>query len=114
MTRPAVARTVFSRSGRHVRSRVDITLGVGVPELSLPNLITDEEMTTQPEQFHDMRFPDEPEEYRRARDELLRVEAELRDRTEVVTEQRRRLPLRAWRRRPARSDRSRRQANIRL
>lgn len=47
----------------------------------------------EPEKLHRMRFPGEPEEYRRARDELLRVEAELRDRTEEVAEQRRRLPL---------------------
>jgi predicted dithiol-disulfide oxidoreductase (DUF899 family) len=40
-----------------------------------------------------MRFPGESDEYRQARDELLRAEGELRDQTEAVAEQRRQLPL---------------------
>jgi predicted dithiol-disulfide oxidoreductase (DUF899 family) len=40
-----------------------------------------------------MRFPGESEEYRAARDELLRAEIELRRQTEAVAEQRRALPL---------------------
>jgi predicted dithiol-disulfide oxidoreductase (DUF899 family) len=40
-----------------------------------------------------MRFPGESDEYRRARDALTEAERELRDRTEEVAEQRRRLPL---------------------
>jgi predicted dithiol-disulfide oxidoreductase (DUF899 family) len=50
-------------------------------------------MTTTPEQLHDVRFPGESDEYRRARDELLRAELELRVQTEAVAEQRRQLPL---------------------
>jgi predicted dithiol-disulfide oxidoreductase (DUF899 family) len=50
-------------------------------------------MTTTPEQLHEVRFPGETDEYRRARDDLLRAELELRERTEAVAEQRRRLPL---------------------
>ncbi len=50
-------------------------------------------MTTTPEQLHDVRFPAESDEYRRARGELLRAELELREHTETVAEQRRRLPL---------------------
>jgi predicted dithiol-disulfide oxidoreductase (DUF899 family) len=49
-------------------------------------------MTTTPEQLHDVRFPDETEEYRRARDQLLRAELELREHTEAVADQRRHLP----------------------
>jgi predicted dithiol-disulfide oxidoreductase (DUF899 family) len=40
-----------------------------------------------------MRFPDESDEYRAARDALLQEEIELRRRTEAVAEQRRSLPL---------------------
>ena len=40
-----------------------------------------------------MRFPGESDEYRQARDALLQAEADLRDRTEAVAEQRRQLPL---------------------
>jgi predicted dithiol-disulfide oxidoreductase (DUF899 family) len=50
-------------------------------------------MTTTPEQLHDVRFPGESDEYRRAREDLLRAELELREHTEAVAEQRRRLPL---------------------
>ena len=50
-------------------------------------------MTTTPDQLHDVRFPGESDEYRRAREDLLRAEAELRERTETVAEQRRSLPL---------------------
>jgi predicted dithiol-disulfide oxidoreductase (DUF899 family) len=50
-------------------------------------------MTTTPEQLHDVRFPGESDEYRRAREDLLRAELELREQIEVVAEQRRRLPL---------------------
>jgi predicted dithiol-disulfide oxidoreductase (DUF899 family) len=50
-------------------------------------------MTTTPEQIHDVRFPGESDEYRRAREDLLRAELELRERAESVAEQRRRLPL---------------------
>jgi predicted dithiol-disulfide oxidoreductase (DUF899 family) len=41
---------------------------------------------------HDFRFPGESPEYRRARDELLRAEIELRRQTERVAAQRRELP----------------------
>src|ERR1051325_3165988 len=42
---------------------------------------------------HSIRFPNEPPEYRAARDELLRAEVELRDKTEEVAALRRTLPL---------------------
>jgi predicted dithiol-disulfide oxidoreductase (DUF899 family) len=50
-------------------------------------------MTTTSPHLHDVRFPGESDEYRRAREDLLRAELELRERTEAVAEQRRRLPL---------------------
>jgi predicted dithiol-disulfide oxidoreductase (DUF899 family) len=40
-----------------------------------------------------MKWPNEPDEYRRARDELLEAEIELRRREEAVAAQRRALPL---------------------
>ncbi len=43
--------------------------------------------------LHDARFPGESDEYRRARDELLRAEIDLRRQIETVAAQRRRLPL---------------------
>ncbi len=43
--------------------------------------------------LHDVRFPGESEEYRRARADLLRAEMELREHTEAVAELRGRLPL---------------------
>jgi predicted dithiol-disulfide oxidoreductase (DUF899 family) len=43
--------------------------------------------------LHDFRFPGESEEYRRARDELLGAEVELRRQIERVAAQRRALPL---------------------
>jgi predicted dithiol-disulfide oxidoreductase (DUF899 family) len=43
--------------------------------------------------LHTVRFPGESEAYRRARDELLEAEIELRRRIEAVAEQRRELPL---------------------
>jgi predicted dithiol-disulfide oxidoreductase (DUF899 family) len=45
------------------------------------------------ESLHEVRFPGESDEYRRARDELLRAETELRRQTESVAAARRRLPL---------------------
>jgi predicted dithiol-disulfide oxidoreductase (DUF899 family) len=45
------------------------------------------------EPLHTNRFPGETDEYRRARDELLRAEIELRRSSEAVAAQRRRLPL---------------------
>ena len=48
-------------------------------------------MTTQP--LHTTRFPGETDEYRRARDELLQAEVELRRNAEAVNAQRRELPL---------------------
>jgi predicted dithiol-disulfide oxidoreductase (DUF899 family) len=45
------------------------------------------------EPLHDVRFPDESDEYRRARNELLEAEIELRRRSEAVAAQRRGLPL---------------------
>lgn len=50
-------------------------------------------MTAEPDYLHGMRFPGESEEYRQARDALLRAEKDVRDRTEAVAEQRRQLPL---------------------
>lgn len=50
-------------------------------------------MTPRPDHLHHVRFPGESGEYRRARDELLRAEKEVRDRTEEVARQRRELPL---------------------
>ena len=50
-------------------------------------------MTTTTEQLHDIHFPGETDEYRRAREDLLRAELELRERSEAVAERRRRLPL---------------------
>jgi predicted dithiol-disulfide oxidoreductase (DUF899 family) len=41
----------------------------------------------------DVRFPNEPADYRGARDQLLRAEADLRKQVEVVAAMRRRLPL---------------------
>lgn len=43
--------------------------------------------------LHDMRFPGESDEYRRARDELLHAEIELRRHIEAVSARRRALPL---------------------
>jgi predicted dithiol-disulfide oxidoreductase (DUF899 family) len=43
--------------------------------------------------LHRLRYPNESEEYRRARDELLRAEIDLRRRIEEVAELRRKLPL---------------------
>ncbi len=43
--------------------------------------------------MHEIRFPGESDEYRAARDELLRAEIELRRHTEEVAAQRRALPL---------------------
>ena len=40
-----------------------------------------------------MSWPNQPEEYRRARDELLQAEIELRRQEEAVAAQRRALPL---------------------
>ncbi|MDQ6713294.1 MAG: DUF899 family protein, partial [Candidatus Dormibacteraeota bacterium] len=40
-----------------------------------------------------MRFPGEPDQYRQARDELLRAEIDLRRQIEAVAAQRRKLPL---------------------
>ncbi len=45
------------------------------------------------ESLHAVRFPGENDDYRRARDELLEAEIELRRRTEAVAAQRRTLPL---------------------
>ena len=42
---------------------------------------------------HDVRFPNEPDDYRAARDELLQEEIELRRTTEAVAAKRRALPL---------------------
>ncbi|SRR5712691_9599666 len=42
---------------------------------------------------HGVRFPGESDDYRRARDELLRAEIDLRRQIEAVASQRRRLPL---------------------
>jgi predicted dithiol-disulfide oxidoreductase (DUF899 family) len=50
-------------------------------------------MTTATDLLHEARFPGESDEYRSARDALLRAEIELREQTEAVAEQRRRLPL---------------------
>jgi predicted dithiol-disulfide oxidoreductase (DUF899 family) len=44
-------------------------------------------------QLHDFRFPGESEEYRRARDELLEAEIDLRRQEERVAARRRELPL---------------------
>ena len=43
--------------------------------------------------LHDMRFPGEPDDYREARDGLLKAEIELRRQIEAVAAQRRKLPL---------------------
>ena len=48
---------------------------------------------TMTEPLHTTRFPSETGEYRRARDELLRAEIELRRNSEAVNAQRRELPL---------------------
>jgi predicted dithiol-disulfide oxidoreductase (DUF899 family) len=45
------------------------------------------------EPLHSVRFPGETDDYRRARDELLEAEIELRRQIEAVGAQRRRLPL---------------------
>ena len=50
-------------------------------------------MTAETDPLHNMRFPDEPDEYRLARDALLRAEKDVRDRSEAVARQRRELPL---------------------
>ncbi len=44
-------------------------------------------------QFHDIRFPNESDAYRAARDELLSAEMELRKQVEAVAAMRRALPL---------------------
>jgi predicted dithiol-disulfide oxidoreductase (DUF899 family) len=43
--------------------------------------------------LHDVRFPGESNEYRQARDELLKAEIDLRRKIEAVAAQRRKLPL---------------------
>ena len=43
--------------------------------------------------LHDKRFPNETEDYRRARDELLAYEIDLRERVEKLGQMRRALPL---------------------
>jgi predicted dithiol-disulfide oxidoreductase (DUF899 family) len=50
-------------------------------------------MAVASDQLHEVRFPGESDEYRAARDALLRAEIELREPTEAVAAQRRRLPL---------------------
>jgi len=50
-------------------------------------------LTDQPEHLHAVRFPGESQEYRQARDALLRVEKDVRDCTEQLAAQRLRLPL---------------------
>jgi len=45
-----------------------------------------------PEPLHQVRFPGESDEYRRARNELLRAETDLRERMESVAALRRQLP----------------------
>jgi predicted dithiol-disulfide oxidoreductase (DUF899 family) len=50
-------------------------------------------MTAASERLHDVRFPGEPDDYREARDELLRAEIDLRRQIEAVAAQRRELPL---------------------
>jgi predicted dithiol-disulfide oxidoreductase (DUF899 family) len=49
------------------------------------------EETVQP--LHDVRFPGESDDYRRARDELLQAEKDLRNQSERVAALRRKLPL---------------------
>jgi predicted dithiol-disulfide oxidoreductase (DUF899 family) len=49
--------------------------------------------TDEQELLHDVRFPGESDEYRRARNELLQAEIELRRQVEVIAVQRRELPL---------------------
>src|SRR6202022_409267 len=43
--------------------------------------------------LHEVRFPGEADQYRRARDELLQAEIDLRRQIEAVAAQRRKLPL---------------------
>jgi predicted dithiol-disulfide oxidoreductase (DUF899 family) len=50
-------------------------------------------MTTTNEPLHDVRFPGESDEYRRARQDLLQAEMKLRQDEEAVAAQRRGLPL---------------------
>jgi predicted dithiol-disulfide oxidoreductase (DUF899 family) len=50
-------------------------------------------LTEERELLHDVRFPGESDEYRRARDELLSAELDLRRQIEAVAAQRRTLPL---------------------
>lgn len=50
-------------------------------------------MTAPTERPHGVRFPGEPDDYRDARDELLRAEIDLRRQIEAVATQRRELPL---------------------
>jgi predicted dithiol-disulfide oxidoreductase (DUF899 family) len=50
-------------------------------------------MAVPAERLHGVRFPGEPDNYREARDELLRSEIDLRRQIEAVAAQRRELPL---------------------
>jgi predicted dithiol-disulfide oxidoreductase (DUF899 family) len=50
-------------------------------------------MSSPDSTLHDQRFPGESQEYRRARDELLRAEMQLREQTARIAAQRRGLPL---------------------
>lgn len=50
-------------------------------------------MSSADSTLHDQRFPGESQEYRHARDELLRAEMQLREQIERVAAQRRELPL---------------------
>src|SRR5579864_2829678 len=58
-----------------------------------PSSSPQKEATGMTEPLHTVRFPGESEEYRRARDELLQAEVDLRRRTEAVAAKRRALPL---------------------
>lgn len=61
--------------------------------VALTELLTTKEVTGMTEPLHTVRFPGENDEYRRARDELLEAEIDLRRRTEAVAAKRRTLPL---------------------
>ena len=96
---PLVVALILAGLAVSCRARAGRPAGVHHPRLAAAARDADEltaeprDMTAQPEHLHDVRFPDESEEYRQARDALLHAEKDLRDRTEELARQRRELPL---------------------
>ncbi len=85
--------TLRHTGGSDERTVRDTTGGSTYKLGALAELLTTKEVTGMTEPLHTVRFPGESDEYRRARDELLEAEIDLRRRTEAVAAKRRALPL---------------------